>query len=243
MKHLEINAARSLAESLLDELDLRIGADVLEAVLVHLDGVLDANTRVNLTRITEPSDAVRLHVVDSLVALPEVAASPDGILCDMGSGPGFPGIPLALATSRQAVLLESVRKKAAQVSELLAAEHLDAQIAVIAERAETHATERRGAYSVVTARALSALPALVELASPLLAVGGRLVCLKGSPDTTEIASGDAVAAQTGMARASTRTVALPGGAETRTIITYVRSGKPKVHLPRREGMAQRSPLA
>jgi 16S rRNA (guanine527-N7)-methyltransferase len=95
----------------------------------------------------------------------------------------------------------------------------------------------------VTARALSSLPSLVELASPLLREGGILVCLKGRPDEEEIARGDAACVKCGMRRTDIITVEVPGLEAARAILVYERRGVSRTPLPRRNGMAQRQPLA
>jgi 16S rRNA (guanine527-N7)-methyltransferase len=215
----------------------------LELLVRHVELVLEANARLNLTRITDLHEALRLHVADSLSALTELQDAPTGAMLDIGSGAGFPGIPLSMCSGRQVVLLDSVGKKAREVQEIIKLLGLDASIEVLAARAEAFARERPAAYTAVTARALSSLPALVELASPLLSVGGRLICLKGTPDESELARGDRAARIVGMRRAGVRTLELPECAGTRTIVVYERVGQPSVRLPRREGMAQRSPLA
>ena len=79
--------------------------------LPYLQAVLEVNKTTNLTRITSLEDAEMLHIEDSLVGLPEVDDAPEGWYGDLGSGGGFPGVPLALATGRRTLLVVSVKKK------------------------------------------------------------------------------------------------------------------------------------
>lgn len=206
----------------------------------HLDLVFEANRSFNLTRIT-PKDALALHVLDSLAALPELLACPAGAFVDIGAGAGFPGIPLHVLSGREGALVESVKKKAAFLSDAVQA--LCLNLSVHAVRAEELALAAPFAYSAVVARALTSMPALVELAAPLLARGGRLVALKGRPESEELSRGDAAARICGLARISTRELVLPGTDAMRTIVVYERSGNASTRLPRRSGMAQRYPLA
>ena len=81
----------------------------------YLDSILEANKVTNLTRITDGEQARLLHIEDSLVGLPEVNEAPTGLYGDLGSGGGFPGVPLALATGRKTLLVDSVKKKMAIV--------------------------------------------------------------------------------------------------------------------------------
>jgi 16S rRNA (guanine527-N7)-methyltransferase len=215
----------------------------LNTMLMFLDGLISVNQDVNLTRITDPEVAVRLHILDSLVALPEVHDAPSGVMIDLGSGGGFPGVPLAIASGRETVLLDSVRKKGAAVRAVLGRIHPDVGITVISERAEEHAQSHAGGYAVVVARAVAPLPVLLELASPLLAAGGRLVALKGNPTEAELNSGRVAAELVGFGSVVLRKLDLPGGGERRTIVSATKVGESSVRLPRRNGMAQKTPLA
>jgi 16S rRNA (guanine527-N7)-methyltransferase len=210
----------------------------------YLLGVLELNRQLNLTRITDPLEATRLHLLDSLSALPEVCAAAAGTGLDLGSGAGFPGVPLSVASGREFMLLDSANKKAAAVASLLATSAMgELQIDVCGRRAEEYANEHPGGFALVVARAVAPLPSLVELAAPLLRVGGVLVALKGCPESSERESGAAAAAIVGLTETSARALTLPGGDERRTIITYTRTGASRVKLPRRTGLAQHRPLA
>jgi len=241
VKHLdgaEAQLAGWLAE-LRIEIDPRASATILE----HLDWLLETNARMNLTAITNPAEALRLHVVDSLVPLKEVETAPEGALLDIGTGGGFPGLPLAIAAGRSAVVLDSVRKKSEAVAEFIARAGLQGQVSAVTARAEELALSRPGAFSVVTARAVAELPALVELAAPLLGDSGILVAMKARIDSSEASRGIEAAALVGLEHVRTRSVMLPGGGETRTVVTFRRARPSKVNLPRRVGLAQKRPLA
>ena len=208
----------------------------------HLALVIAANERVNLTRITSEGEAWVLHVEDSLAGLPEVEAAPAGPLGDMGSGAGFPGIPLAVATGRHTVLIESVGKKATCLEEFAAQLGLAGQVEVFAGRLEELCETRRASFAVLCARALSQTGALMELASPLLMPGGRLVCYKGQPSEEEVAHALGLQETLGMRFVSRRDFVLSDGETHRCILVFEKAGKPKVKLPRRTGLAQKKPL-
>jgi len=212
----------------------------LQSLVRQLEMVAEANSQFNLTTIPE-SESVALHVLDSAAALAALSRSPRGEFVDLGSGAGFPGIPLAVLSGRKVTLVESVKKKAAFLERVVAGLCLEASVQGV--RAEELAQERPGSYAAVTARALSALPSLVELASPLLIDGGLLICLKGDPETAELQRGDAAGRRCGMKRVASDPVMVPGVDARRTIVVYRRTGKAGVSLPRRNGMAQRQPLA
>ena len=83
----------------------------LRKCIQHLDLVLETNKTTNLTRILNVEDAAVLHILDSLVLLPYINKAPEGALLDMGTGAGFPGIPLTITTHRKATYIDSVGKK------------------------------------------------------------------------------------------------------------------------------------
>jgi 16S rRNA (guanine527-N7)-methyltransferase len=214
-----------------------------ELLTKHLLFVLDYNKKVNLTSIDNLSAGFLLHIEDSLSALPEVGQAPDGRMADIGSGGGFPGIPLAVVSGRSTTLIESIKKKAVALQEFVDKEHLSAQIAVTALRSEQVALQQPEVFAVVTARAVSELPILLELASPLLQTGGYLVTLKGQPTKDELVRGERAATIVGMQLVQQRQLLLSDGATKRTIITYEKSAAPQINLPRRPGMATKHPLA
>jgi 16S rRNA (guanine527-N7)-methyltransferase len=233
----------TLAEQIaagIDALGLRGPHGVADALARHVQLVLEANAVFNLTSIS-PEDAASLHVLDSLTALPFLEAAPPGVFADIGSGAGFPGIPLAMMSGRPVALVESVGKKADFLVRAVADLRLDAT--VHRARAEELAQTHPESFSAVTARALSSLPSLVELSAPLLLAGGLLVCLKGQPPESELEGGRAAAALCGMREDRVEQLSVPGTDARRCVVVYRRVGSSQVRLPRRPGMAQRKPLA
>ena len=207
----------------------------------HLQLVIEKNREINLTRIDTLKEGMILHVEDSLVALPEVNDSIEGLLGDLGSGAGYPGIPLAIATGRNSMLVDARQKKMVAVKDIIDELGIGDQVETFSGRAELLARTHRAQFSVLTARALAKLPVLMELASPLLKKNGRLICYKAQIDDEEIQHARAVQKTTGMKMISDRRLTLEDSYQRR-IIVFERVGNPTVKLPRQEGMAQRSPL-
>lgn len=208
----------------------------------YLDLILEENKTTNLTRIDSKEKARILHIEDSLVALPEVNRAPEGLYGDLGTGGGFPGFPIAVETGRKAVLVDSVKKKTAIVERCVDKLGMSDQISTFSGRIEDLAREMPGKFSVLTARALSQLPSLLELASPLLKKRGLFVCYKGEASPEEEAAAKKVAKKVGMTLVSKRSLILSDGETHREIFLYEKTGKPTVKLPRRVGMAQHKPL-
>ena len=141
------------------------------------------NLKYNLTRITDEADIYVRHFADSLEGLQLMPMNGPVSLLDLGSGPGFPGLALALARPQwQVTSVEATGKKAAfqqQVVDLLGLSN----VRILPVRAETlaHAPGHRNQYDIVTARAVSHLQILAELALPFVKPGGQLIAYKG-PD-------------------------------------------------------------
>ena len=172
----------------LGELGLSLTPSQRDAIDGHVRLLLAWTEAINLTAIRDPADVARLHVLDALAAVPVLAAAGTRRLLDLGSGGGYPGLPLAVALDAEALLVDSVGKKVRFLETVAAALDL-AVVRAIAARAETLAADpaHREAWPVVTARAVAPLADLVELAFPLLEVGGRLVAWKRGDLGAELA--------------------------------------------------------
>lgn len=165
----------------LGELRLELPAAVRAAIDGHVRLLLAWTSSINLTALRDPVAVARLHVLDSLTAVPLFRARGVTRFVDIGAGGGFPGLPLALALPADAaVLVESIGKKARFLEVAAAAVGAGDRVTVAATRAESLARSaaQRERWQAVTARAVARLDELVELAFPLLAVGGVLVAWK-----------------------------------------------------------------
>ena len=207
----------------------------------HLDLVIEANKTTNLTRIDTREDAYLLHIEDSLTGLEELKEAPGGWYGDLGTGAGYPGIPLAIVSGRQTTLIDARKRKIQVLNGFIKELGLEEQIFTYAGRAELLARKQSEQYAVLTARALAKLPVLMELASPLLKQDGRLICYKAQIEESELAHARRVQKATGMKLMIVREFQL-GDSYERKIITFEKTSKPTVKLPRQEGQAQKNPL-
>ncbi|MGI6045793.1 MAG: 16S rRNA (guanine(527)-N(7))-methyltransferase RsmG [Eggerthellaceae bacterium] len=208
----------------------------------HLSLVLKANETTNLTRISSFEEGRLLHIEDSLSALDEVNEAPAGDLVDMGSGAGFPGIPLALASERHTTLVEARKKKAHIVQSIVSDLGLDELVSVQDTRIEEHAQEASGMYAVATARALAKLSVLLELAAPLLMKNGLLICYKAHIDDDELAHALGLLDIFGFRLKSNRQFLLSDEQTHRRIVCFEKVKNSKVSLPRHVGYAQKRPF-
>ena len=163
---------------------LGLTAQPLGARLLDYLALLDRwNRTYNLTAIRDPREMVGKHLLDSLSMLPHVH---DGRLADLGTGPGLPGIPLALARpALQVTLVESNGKKTRFLREVVRQLGLG-NVRVLEARAE--AVDEPGTFDQLTARAMDTLAGILQVGGHLLAPDGRLLAMKGQRPDAEIAA-------------------------------------------------------
>jgi 16S rRNA (guanine527-N7)-methyltransferase len=151
-------------------------------MLAHLDLMDEWNARMNLTAIRERPQQITKHVLDSLSVLPYLQGTQ---VADVGSGAGFPGIPLAIAEpDRRFVLLESTGKKCRFLEHVRETLGLG-NVTVVQARAEAYQPEQR--FETVIARAVGPLADLVRVAGHLVTGSGRLLAMKGRYPASELA--------------------------------------------------------
>ena len=155
---------------------------------VYQELLLDWNSRMNLTAITDPDEIVVKHFLDSLLLLNAVNLPSGAAIIDVGAGAGFPGVPLKLARSDlKLTLLDSLRKRTLFLEEL--SHQLGQSNEIIHARAEQLARDSayREAFDVATARAVAGLPALCEYCLPFVKPGGVFAAMKGPDCSAETA--------------------------------------------------------
>lgn len=227
---------------------IALGPEQLGRMARFVDLLLDRNQRLNLTRIVEPAEVERRHLLDSLTcALPCLDALSAGAAwrcVDVGSGGGLPGIPLAIAfPSLRVMLLESAEKKAGFLREVVADLGLRG-ITVRTGRAEDAARDpaERDAYDLVVARALAPLPVALELCLPFVRPGGIAVLPRGSDLAGQLADGEAAAEQLAARLRPPISLDDPDLPPGRSLVVADKRGPTPERFPRRPGMAAKRPL-
>lgn len=209
----------------------------------YVDLLLARNQHVNLTRIVDPTEVERRHLLDSLTcALPVLKALQGGArwsCIDIGSGGGLPGLPLAVVFPQlQMTLLESVGKKAAFLREAVAELGLTS-VTVISVRAEDAARDAtvRDSFDLAVARALAPLDVALELCLPFVKPGGLLVLPRGSDLEAQLSAGEGAAEELAArlrAPIPLTDSELPPG---RSLIIAEKLGPTPARFPRRPGVA------
>lgn len=193
------------------------------------------------TTVTEPDQAIDVHLADSLVALELTAVREAGSIVDIGAGAGFPGLALAVALADcQLSLVESNGRKCEFIGRIAAVAGIE-NAGVVCARVEAW-PEGIGAYDTALARALGPQPVVLEYAAPLLRVGGVLVDWRGKRDREEEERSLNAAGELGLERVQIERVQPFPGARDRHLHTFLKKTATPARFPRRAGMARKRPL-
>lgn len=218
----------------------------LERMVEHLLRVLEANRRIRLTAIDDPHEAVELHVLDSLTGLPLLPGGPGPVqVVDIGTGAGFPGVPLALAAPERLrlVLLEPHRRRAGFLQVTVAQLEIGNARVVAARAEEFGRREGRERFDAAVIRAVAPLPVALEYGLPLLRVGGRLVAYRGREGEREAEQAGRALAVLGGEVVAVRRLRLPASGAERTLVAVEKRAPTPETFPRRPGVPERRPLA
>lgn len=206
------------------------------------------NERVNLTSITEPDEVERRHFVDSLTCLlglnDLLEERPAATLIDIGTGGGFPGLPLKIARPEiQLTLLDSVRKKTEFLEYLVCALGLR-DVTIVTARAEElgQHPQYRERYDAAVSRALAELPVLLELCLPFVRVGGRLVAPRRGDLLAQQAEAERAARELGGVFRAPIPVDLGPGYTGYGLVVVDKVAPTPPRYPRRPGIPAKRPL-
>lgn len=222
-------------------LNIQIDPKEAQKQLKLIDLLIEKNKVINLTRITENTAAIRLHIIDSLLLSQFMDEETSFI--DIGTGAGFPGLPLLIHKTHSAVLLDSVKKKTIAVDEFINELNLDTQAKTSSQRVEEFARTHLHVFDYAIARAVAPLPVLIEYAAPLLKKGGKFICSKGKISKEEISAGNTASKLCGLRLIQSHTFELPDHSGHREIFIFQNSNRASIKLPRAIGMAKKHPLA
>lgn len=243
----EMNDAIILKQALwagLAQWKITVDDRMLQKFCLYYELLRDWNKRINLTAIIAPEEVAVKHFLDSLSIL-TMLSPPDGLkMVDIGSGAGFPGLPLKIVRpDMEITLVESVGKKVLFLREVVNRLNLNG-VVIYAGRAEEGAREPalRGAFQLAAARAVAALPVLTEYALPFLQKGGLFLALKGPKVEGEVAACARALELLGGKIRDIKSFVLPVIPEERTMVIMEKVAGTPEKYPRRPGIPARRPL-
>jgi 16S rRNA (guanine527-N7)-methyltransferase len=225
-------------------LGLDLSPDIQHAFGHYADELLEWNNNINLTAITDPEAIETRHFLDSLSVMLALPFTPGLRVIDVGTGAGFPGLPLRLVYPHiELTLLEATGKKAHFLEHL--AERLKlANVRILQQRAEDAGQDvaTREKFDVVLARAVAAMPVLVEYLLPLCKVGGYCVALKGESAAAEAQQAEHALRILGGRVKKILSVELPRVTETHHLVLVEKTAATPPAYPRRPGIPSKRPL-
>ena len=231
----------------LRELDITLSDSQVEQFITYYEMLIEKNQVMNLTAITDWDEVLKKHFVDSLSLVKTFDLSSAGAeisLIDIGTGAGFPGIPLKIAfPDVKVTLMDSLNKRVDFLNEVIAALKLDG-INAIHGRAEDFAKpdQLREKYDLCVSRAVANLSTLSEYCLPYVKVGGKFISYKSEKSAEEMEEAENAIDILGGKIQDQITFMLPGSDIYRNLVVIEKISETPQKYPRKAGMASKKPL-
>lgn len=226
----------------LNKLGISLDETMVKQFEIYYQKLIEVNQVMNLTAITEKEEVYRKHFLDSLEILRVLKNRSAYTLCDVGSGAGFPSIPLAIVQNTVRVsIVDSLNKRINFLGDLIKDLGLS-NVEAIHARAEEYVKEKREFFDIVTARAVAKLNILAELCLPLTKLGGLFLALKGSSGKEELIEATNAIAQLGGKLLNVIEFSLPDEEEKRQILVIQKIKNTPSKYPRNFNKIKERPL-
>ena len=220
---------------------LALPTDAAVPLMAFSARLLETNKVMNLTAITEPEDVARLHLLDC-AALLNITDFRGKRVVDVGTGAGFPGMPLRiLEPDFDLTLLDSLGKRITFLQRVCDEMGLQ-RVTCVHARAEEFAAKHREQYDIATSRAVAALNVLCELTLPLVKVGGRFLAMKAVDSDEEIRGAKSAIAQLGGTVEDIRDYTIPGTDITHRVVVIGKVKPTPAAFPRAFAKIKKAPL-
>lgn len=229
-------------EEMQKKLDTKLNVEQLEKFYKYMGLLIEWNEKMNLTAITEPNEIILKHFVDSLTILKDI--SDNSKVVDVGTGAGFPGIPLSIANeSLKITLVDSLNKRLIFLQEVI--EKLELKnVEIIHSRAEDFGQNKkyRESFDIATSRAVANLSTLSEYLIPLVKINGKCICMKASDVEEEINQAKNAINVLGGTIEKIEELELPESDIGRTIIIINKQKNTPAKYPRKAGTPSKEPI-
>lgn len=222
-----------------NQIDIKLEERKIEQFYKYMNLLIEWNKKMNLTAILEPNEIILKHFIDSLTIAKQIEEGSK--IIDVGTGAGFPGIPLSIVKENLNItLLDSLNKRITFLDEVIRFLELK-QIVAIHGRVEEFAKKGRESYAIATSRAVAPLNILLEYLLPLVKVGGKCICMKGS-NIEEINSAKNALKILGGEVEKIEKIKLPESDIERNIIIVKKVKNTPIKYPRKAGIPSKEPI-
>ena len=238
---MDFNEFEELFKEKENEININISDEKIEKFYKYMKSLIEWNEKVNLTAITDEEEIIEKHFIDSLTILKYIE---DGnTMIDVGTGAGFPGLPIAISSKAEVTLLDSLNKRVNFLN-LISTELELNNVNTIHGRAEEMGANQkyREKYDIATARAVAGLPILMEFCVPFVKVGGYFVCLKGPNANLELEESKAAMDVLGVEFIEKINIELPESDLNHNILVFKKVKNTPDKYPRKAGKPAKSPI-
>lgn len=239
---MEINEFGAKMKDFCQKIDVEITDEQISKFYKYMELLVDWNNKMNLTAITEPNDIILKHFIDSITI--ENSIKNDSKVIDVGTGAGFPGIPLSIIRNDLKItLMDSLNKRINFLDEVIKENCLN-NVDTIHSRAEELGKNKdyREQFDVATSRAVASLEVLLEYMLPFVKVGGYCVCMKGSNIDEELENSKKALTLLNGKIENIIKFELPESDYGRNIIVVKKTASTPGRYPRKPGTPSKEPL-
>lgn len=221
-------------------INIKLEDKQIEEFYNYMNLLLEWNKRINLTAITEPIEVILKHFVDSATIIKYIEDNKK--IVDVGTGAGFPGIPLNIINSKASyTLVDSLNKRINFLNEVINSLQLN-NINTIHSRIEDFGRNNKERFDIATSRAVASLNILLEYLLPLVKIGGICICMKGSNVKEEIENASKALEILGGKIEKVEKIILPDSDIERNIVIVKKVKSAPSKYPRKAGIPTKDPI-
>lgn len=239
---MEIEKFEEILRTYLKKIDIELSKKQIEQFYTYMNLLLEWNEKINLTAITEPEEVILKHFVDSLTISAYIKKGSK--LVDMGTGAGFPGIPLKiLRDDIEITLVDSLNKRINFLNEVIKELELR-EISTVHARAEEFGQNKkyREKFDIATSRAVANLSTLSEYLVPLVKIEGKIICMKGSEVKEEVENAKNAIKILGGKMEKEESFNLPNSDMKRNLVIIKKIKNTPAKYPRKPGTPAKEPI-